>query len=159
MQTDIDNFLTALAPFESNDQFDPGTLEVCYRKIMTDLVGTNITHGDFYIAPELFENEMQKGEFTLPAGYTLIPDLFLFKVVKGKNYIPAPDPDFIIRFPKERTDYTNFIEQTVGSMLARRALYEMQFDKIDRAKIYIRKIKKDYPDYILPTGLDEVLEK
>ena len=46
---------------------------------MTDLVGTNINNGDFYIAPELFENEMQKGEFTLPTGYTLVPDLFLFQ--------------------------------------------------------------------------------
>jgi hypothetical protein len=159
MRTDVNNFLTAVAPFESNDKFDPNLLEVYYRKILTDLVGTNINNGDFYIAPELFENEMQKGEFTLPSGYTLVPGLFLFKVVKGNNYIPAPDPNFIIRFPKERTDYINFIEQTVGSMLARRALYEMQFDKIDRAKIYTMKIKKDFPNYILPQGLAEVLDK
>jgi hypothetical protein len=158
MHIDVNNFLTALAPFESNDKFDPGLLEACYRKIMTDLVGTNINNADFYIGPELFENEMQRGEFTLPAGYTLVPDLFLFKVVKGSGYIPAPDPNFIIRFPKVRTEYINFIEQTVGSMLARRALYEMQFDKIDRAKIYIRKIKNDLPDYILPPGLADVLE-
>jgi hypothetical protein len=159
MRIDVNNFLTAVAPFESNDKFDPNLLEVYYRKILTDLVGTNINNGDFYIAPELFENEMQKGEFTLPSGYTLVPGLFLFKVVKGNNYIPAPDPNFIIRFPKERTDYINFIEQTVGSMLARRALYEMQFDKIDRAKIYTMKIKKDFPNYILPQGLAEVLDK
>ena len=148
-----------MAPFESNDQFDPGLLEAYYRKILTDLVGTNISNGNFYVAPELFENEMQRGEFTLPAGYTLVPDLFLFKVVKGTDYVPAPDPNFIIRFPKVRTEYINFIEQTVGSMLARRALYEMQFDKIDRAKIYIKKIKNDLPNYILPQGLADVLGK
>jgi hypothetical protein len=159
MRTDVNNFLTAVAPFESNGKFDPDLLEFCYRKIMTDIVGTNIKNGDFYIAPELFENEMQKGEFTLPEGYTLVPELFLFKVVKGKDYVPAPAPNFIIRFPKERNDYINFIEQTVGSMLARRALYEMQFDKFDRAKMYIKKIKKDFPNYILPPGLAEVLEK
>jgi hypothetical protein len=159
MRTDVNNFLTAVAPFESNDQFDPGLLEAYYRKILTDLVGTNISNGNFYVAPELFENEMQRGEFTLPAGYTLVPDLFLFKVVKGTDYVPAPDPNFIIRFPKVRTEYINFIEQTVGSMLARRALYEMQFDKIDRAKIYIKKIKNDLPNYILPQGLADVLGK
>ena len=159
MRNDVNNFLTAVAPFESNDIFDPGLLEICYRKIMTDLVGTNIKSGNFYIAPELFENEMQKGEFTLPSGYTLVPDLFLFKVIKGKDYITAPDPNFRIRFPKERNDYINFIEQTVGSMLARRALYEMQFDKFDRAKIYIKKIKSDFPNYVLPAGLDDVLGK
>jgi hypothetical protein len=159
IQPDVNNFLTAVAPFESNDKFDPNLLEADYRKIMTGLVGTNVDKGNFYIAPELFEGEMQRGEFTLPAGYTLVPDLFLFKVVKGNNYIPAPDPNFIIRFPKRRTDYINFIEQTVGSMLARRALYEMQFDKLDRAKIYIKKIKDSFPNYVLPQGLDDVLGK
>lgn len=159
IQPDVNNFLSAVAPFESNDKFDPNLLEADYRKIMTGLVETNIDKGNFYIAPELFEGEMQRGEFALPAGCTLVPDLFLFKVVKGNNYIPAPDPNFIIRFPKHRTDYINFIEQTVGSMLARRALYEMQFDKLDRAKIYIKKIKSDFPNYVLPPGLDDVLGK
>ena len=68
------------------------------------------------------------------------------------DYIPAPDPNFIIRFPKERNDYINFIEQTVGSMLARRALYEMQFDKIDRAKIYIKKIKERFSKLYFAAG-------
>jgi hypothetical protein len=71
MHTDVNNFLSAVAPFESNDTFDPSLLEVCYRRIMTNLVGTNADSSNFYIAPELFENEMQKGEFTLPACYTL----------------------------------------------------------------------------------------
>jgi hypothetical protein len=159
MRPYVYNFLSAVAPFESNDKFAPDILEQDYRNVMTNLVSTNVNNSNFYIAPELFENEMQRGEFILPAGYTLVPDLFLFKVVKGKEYVPAPDPNFIIRFPKERTDYINFIEQTVGSMLARRALYEMQFDKFDRAKIYIKKIKSSFPNYILPAGLDDVLGK
>ncbi len=159
MQPDVDAFKTALAPFESGGQFDPNLLETLYRRIMTDLIATNIDKRPFYIAPELFEVEMQKGMFTLPKGYTLVPDLFLFKVVKGNKYVPAADPNFKIRFPKERNYYINFIEQNVGTMLARRALYEMQFDKIDRAKLYIKKLKSDFPDYVLPQGLAEVLEK
>lgn len=159
MQPDVDAFKTALAPFESGGQFDPNLLETLYRRIMTDLIATNIDKREFYIAPELFEVEMQKGMFTLPKGYTLVPDLFLFKVVKGNKYVPAADPNFKIRLPKERNYYINFIEQNVGTMLARRALYEMQFDKIDRAKLYIKKLKSDFPDYELPKGLAEVLEK
>ncbi|MCL5029848.1 MAG: DUF2723 domain-containing protein [Bacteroidetes bacterium] len=159
MQPDVNAFTEALAPFESGGQFDPNLLETLYRKIMTDLVATNIDKRPFYIAPELFEVEMQKGMFTLPKGYTLVPDLFLFKVVKGNGYVPAPDPNFKIRLPREKNSYINFIEQNVGTMLARRALYEMQFDKIDRAKIYIKKLKSDFPDYELPKDLAEVLEK
>ena len=159
MHDDVNDFLQAVAPFESKGKFDPTLLEYTYRKIMTDLVATNISKRQFFIAPELFENEMQRGQFTLPPGYTLVPDLLLFKVVKGNSYVPAPDPNFEIRFPKHGTVYTNFIQNTIGSMLARRALYEMQFDKIDRAKIYIRKIKNDLPGYILPQQLEQVLER
>jgi hypothetical protein len=42
-------------------------------------------------------------------------------------------------------------------MLARRALYEIQYDKIDRARIYIKKIKGDFPGYVLPAGLGQVI--
>ncbi len=159
MKEDVNDFLHAVAPFESKGKFDPNLLEYTYRKIMTDLVATNIAKRSFYVAPELFENEMQRGEFTLPEGYTLVPDLLLFKVVKGNAYVPAADPNFKISFPAAGTTYTNNIQNFVGSMLARRALYEMQFDKLDRAKIYIKKIKKDLPGYVLPQGLAQVLEK
>lgn len=159
MKPDVNSFLQALIPFESGGNFNSNLLETYYRKIMTDLVATNIDKRNYYISPELFENEMQKGQFVLPKGYTLVPDLLMFKVVKGNQYVPAPDPNFVIRFPKKRNFYINFIESQAGSMLARRALYELQYDKIDRAKIYVKKIKKDFPDYALPEGLAEVLQK
>ncbi len=159
MKNDVEGFLNAVAPFESGANYDPNIIEMHYRKVMTDIVAKNIVSRSVYIAPELFENEMQKGEFALPQGYTLVPDLFMFKVVKGNGYIPAGNPDFSIRFPPESNHYTRMIENFVGSMLARRALYEMQYDKVDRAKLYIKKIKDSCPDYILPQGIAEVLEE
>ena len=159
MKEDVNLFLKALAPFENGEKFNPNLLERLYRKLMTDLVGTNINRKSLYVAPELFEKEMQKGEFTLPKGYTLVPSLLLFKVVKGNQYVPAPNPNFTIRFPKDGNEYTKFIMNIVASMLARRALYEMQFNKIDRAKLYVKKIKSTIPDYNLPPGLEEILKK
>ncbi len=153
----VNKFLAALKPFENDQPYNPALLEKRYRELMTGLVSANITKRDFYVGPELFENEMQRGEFVLPPGYTLVPDLFLFKVVKGKKYIPAANPDFKIRFPQNKNHYTKFIENIVGTMLTRRALYEMQYDKIERAKIYIQKIKNDLPDYKIPQGLEQVL--
>ena len=159
MTKNVDNFKTAVAPFESGGNFNPDLLEEYYRKVMTGLVASNIDKHDFYVAPELFDNEMQKGEFSLPQGYTLVPELFLFKVVKGSGYVSAPDPNFTIRFPHNKNKYMLNIERLAGSMLARRAIYEMQFDKLDRARLYIRKIKQTFPDYKIPRGLDRVLEK
>ncbi len=159
LHTEVNLFLDALKPFESGGNFDSQLLERLYQGIMTGLVETNIHTKDVYIGPELFENEMQKGQFRLPAGYTLVPELFLFKVAKGNAYVPAPDPNFKLRLPEDQNDYSRFIENTVGSMLARRALYEMHYDKVERARIYINKIKQDFPDYRIPESLLNVIEK
>ncbi len=159
IQPTLEQFLIALKPFEQSKMFDANLLETLYRKIMTDLVATNADKRTYYIGAELFENEMQRGEFSLPTGYYLVPDLFFFKVVKTQDYVPAKDPVYSIRFPKKRDTYIDFIERVCGSMLVRRALYEMQFDKIDRAKIYIMKLQKDFPAYPIPKGLAEVIEK
>jgi hypothetical protein len=159
MQDGNSFLLNDVSPFEKEVKFDNGAPEKYNFKILNDSIVKNISKHDIFITPELFDIEMQKGEFNLPKGYTLVPEIFNFKVVKGNNYVPAPDPNFILRLPKKRNYYINFIESNVGSMLARRALYEMQFDKIDRAKLYIKKIKTDFPDYFLPAGLEQVLER
>ncbi|MGA8263487.1 MAG: hypothetical protein WB779_03510, partial [Ignavibacteriaceae bacterium] len=159
MKTDVNNFLTAVAPFERDENFNSSVIEYAYEAVMTKLISSNIDKVSCYIGPELFENEMQKGEFKLPAGYTIVPDLFLFKVTNQKHYIPAADPDFELRLPEHRGTYVKMIENFVGGMLARRALYEMQFDKIDRAKLYINKIITSLPDYTLPKQLIDVLSK
>lgn len=158
VQSDITQFLEALAPFEKGKVYNAELIERLYRNLMTKLVTSNIDRHPFYIAPELVENEMTRGEFSLPKGYYLVPDIFLFKVTKSNEYIPARDPDFTIRFPKNRNHYTDFIENMIGSMLVRRALYEMQFDKISRAKIYINKIKHDLPHFQIPINLGEVFK-
>lgn len=126
---------------------------------MTNLISTNAEKKDIYISPEIVEIEMQKGEFILPQGYTVVPDNMLFRVVKGNEYLPVPDPNFKIRFPRTRTKYIDFMENSVGTMLARRALYEIQYNRIERAKIYIKKIKEEFPNYNIPSELLEATEK
>ena len=124
---------------------------------MTGLVETNIDERDFYIAPELYQNEMQRGEFNLPQGYTLVPDNLLFKVVKGDEYVPASDPDFEIRFSDKKNYYLERIENFTGFMLLNRVNYELQNGKVERAKVYMRKLKKILPDYTIPVTLKNVL--
>ena len=158
MQEDVNNFKEALIPFERGEKdYNANLLETLYRKIMTDLVATNVIDRSFYIAPELYENEMQRGEFLLPKGYTLVPDLLLFKVVKGNEYVPTKNLDFKIRFGKEKNYYINIIERFVGTMLARRAMYELQFGKTERAKIYAEKIRDDLPGFSMPNVIKNLL--
>jgi len=64
--------------------------------------------------------------------------------------VPAPDPNFIISIPENRNKYIDFIEQAAGVMLSFRAAYELQFNKPERAKVFIEKVKKDFPKYQIP---------
>jgi len=156
MTNDVNRFKQALIPFERSENFNSNLLERLYRKLMNDLVANNIEERDYYIAPEIIEQEMQKGEFVLPEGYKLVPDLLLYKVVKGNEYIPAVDPDFEIRISDKRNYYIDKIEYFVGSMLARRAMYELQNDRMERAKVYLKKIRKDLPNFTIPVTLRNI---
>ena len=157
IENEIDQFLLALQPFERSENFDANKLENLYRTIMSKLVTTNFDKRDFYIAPELVEQEMKRGEFALPPGYSLVPDLFLFKVVKGNEYVSAADPDFTIRFPEKRNHYIDSIEKFVGTILSNRAAYEIRFGKSDRAKIYVQKIISDLPNFKIPAQLQRIV--
>ena len=157
MKPDVNNFLESIRPFERDEPFNANVIEKNYRAVMQDIVLTNFEKYSIYIAPELFENEMQRGEFTLPEGYSLVPDLFLFRVVKDKKYYPANPPDFRLRLPSNRDRYILNMENIIGTMLTRRALYEMQYDKVDRARLYLKKIKESLPDYVIPSGLESAI--
>lgn len=159
MQTETKNFLTAVAPFERDENYNPTVIENAYQAFMTKLVSSHINKSSFYIGPEIFENEMQHGGFRLPAGYTIVPDIFLFRITNKSQYIPAADPNFQLRLPEHRNNYVKLMENLLGSMLARRALYEMQFDKVGRAKLYIKKAISSLPDYTVPQALLNVLRK
>ena len=157
IQPDVAMFLKGLQKFERSEKYDAQFLETYYKKVMTGIVEANASHRPFYIGIELFEREMQEKSFSLPAGYTLVPDLFYFRVVKSNEYVPAKDPDFTIRQPRFDSEYSSSIKEIICSMLVRRALYEMQFDKRERAIVYIKKIRQDFPDYAIPQGLAEVI--
>jgi hypothetical protein len=158
VRNEIDQFLISLQPFERSEIFDANRLETLFRTIMTNLVKTNVNERDYFIAPEVVDQEMKKGEFKLPAGYTLVPHLFFYKVVEGNEYVPAPDPDFQIRIASNRNYYIDTIEKMVGQMLSNRAYYEVQHGRSDRAKIYLKKILNDLPGFKLHPALQEVLK-
>ncbi|MCX6170384.1 MAG: DUF2723 domain-containing protein [Ignavibacteriales bacterium] len=159
LDEDISNFLNVLRPFERSEKFEPDLIEKYYRTIMTDLISENIAKRNYYIGLELVQNEIRNSEFTLPEGYQIVPYLFLFKVVKGNDYVPAPDPNFTIRFPQNKNKYINFIENAAATMLIYRTAYELQFNKPERARVYFNKVKKDFPDYQIPYDIESRLSQ
>lgn len=157
VKPEVNQFIEALKPFEREENFNANLLENLFRKIMTGLISTNISQHDYFIAPELIDGEMKRGEFQLPAGYTLVPYLFLFKVVNTNEYVEAPLPNYNIRFENRNDKYIVALKGFLSSMLIRRALYELQFNKIERAKIYTKKVLADFPDITLPPALTNMM--
>lgn len=157
VKSEVDQFTEALKPFEREEQFNANLLESLFRKIMTGLVSTNIEKHEYFIAPEVVDGEMKRGEFLLPEGYTLVPHLFLFKVVNSGDYVEAPLPEYKIRFNDNEDKYITSLKGFVASMLVRRAMYEMQFNKTERAIIYAKKVAIDFPSVTLPPALSKLV--
>lgn len=157
IRKDIEPFLEALKPFERNENYNANLLESLFRRLMTNFVTVNIDKREFYIGPEIVQNEMQRGEFSLPEGYFLVPHLFMYKVAKQQKYLSAPDPEFKIRLPEKKDNYATAIENFIGTMLVNRAFYELQYNKTERAKLYVRKIANDLPGYRVPPQLQNLL--
>ncbi len=109
-----------------------------------------------YLTPEMVRDELPKGEFKMGKGEEIIPDQLLFKVVKTKDYVPAGDPNFLIRFPEEHSALVNYIEEMVGSMLVNRIRYELSYQKYERAKIYLMKLISDCPFYPVPDDIKKI---
>lgn len=157
VKPEVDQFIEALKPFEREEQYNANLLENLFRKIMTGLVSTNIDKQDYFIAPEIIDEEMKRGEFQLPAGFTLVPHLLLFKIVNTSDYVEAPLPDFKIRYDNRADKYITSLKGFVASMLIRRAMYEMQFNKPERAKFYAMKAAADFPNITLPPVLSNLI--
>ena len=159
VKPDVTRFLEALKPFEREETFNSNLLENLFRRIMTGLIATNINKHNYFIAPELVDVEMRQGNFQLPAGYTLVPYLFLFKVVNTNEYVEAPLLNYKIRFENRNDKYIEALKGFLSSMLIRRALYEVKFNKIDEANIYVNKLEVDFPNVALPPELTKLKNK
>ncbi|MFN3695030.1 MAG: hypothetical protein ACK4UV_08470, partial [Ignavibacterium sp.] len=157
IQTEVNLFLDALKPFERKENYNSALLENLYRRIISNMISTNFDKREIYIGPEIFDNEMQRGEVTLPEGYKLVPHLFLFKVVKTDDYVEAPLPEFKLNFSERKDKYQTALNSIVGLMLVRRAYYEMQFNKPDRAKLYLRKVAEEFPNTQIPQQLQSLI--
>lgn len=144
---DIAGFLEAVKPFERDEDYNPTLIEKHYRNIMTGLIRENLKKGPVYLAPELVENEVRRGDLPLPGGTTFVPYGFLYKVVSTIEYVDAPFPDYRLRYTGPESYYKDNISRFVLLGLLNRASYEKEFGYIDKAKKYINKIKQDYPGY------------
>ncbi|AFH48264.1 Hypothetical protein IALB_0552 [Ignavibacterium album JCM 16511] len=116
----------------------------------------NLLKDDYYITFDVFKDYIRKGKFNL-GDKTIIPEGLCFRLSDDKNYsdyYPIPKK---MRFLNKRTIFHEYIYHLTGFMLEARARYEIENGKIDKAKMLLMLIKKDYPDYSISPDLKTYL--
>lgn len=157
IKQELNSFLDALKPFERDEKFDPNIIEKYYREIMKKLISEN-SNRPFYIGFELIQNEMNRGEFSLPEGYKIIPYKYLFKVVRSNDYVQLPSAEIKIRTEGPTNKYTENIKSFVSNMYINRAYYEMSFSKRTELKNILEALKKFNPEINLPENLMSAIQ-
>jgi len=147
LEDEVSTFRRALVPFEREENYNPSLLEEYFRKIMTGLVKKRRDEHPYYIGPEIIDNEMRKGEFSLPPGTTLVPCGLLYKVVSDTSYVDAVVPEINIRWSDKTNRFTENIKQFVSRALINRAIYEQINGYNEKAKMYINIIKREFPGF------------
>ncbi len=109
-----------------------------------------------------FSNEVVRkaieDEVKIPDTLNFVPDLFLFKLKPPYEYTPAPEPNYKIRLPKNETHEKKEIRLLIINMLLNRAIYELEWGNILRSKVYLKKLKEEFPWYELPPDFDQILQ-
>jgi hypothetical protein len=114
---------------------------------------------EYYIGWDIIRDLILKNKFSLNPNQKIIPDILTFKVINNNDYHPASDPLFKIRFQKKRNSDENYYYELITYILESRIRYELSFNKIDRAKLYLNKLSIDFPDFKIPSDLMHIPSK
>lgn len=120
------------------------------------VVNLNLTNRNVYFSAEMIEKVL-RGEVKIPEDLKLVPHRFLFKLVLSGKYEPLEFVDYSFKYPEKSTFYTDEIKNLIKNMLLNRSIYELMNNKIELAQFYLKKIKRDFPDFTLPRDLDSLI--
>lgn len=155
---EADVFKREVVPFEKDLPYAAQVIEGAYKNVMLAILMKNYKGRPVFIAPEVVDKELANKEIELPANIRLVPDLFFYRLTDNDEYIPAADPSYVFESGGIKNIYIEQINALSGAMLLRRAQYELSYNKKQRAKIYIDKVLKDFPDTTVPPELLEAIK-
>ncbi|MEJ5304879.1 MAG: DUF2723 domain-containing protein [Ignavibacteria bacterium] len=135
------------------NKIHPGVIQ-----LRDTVVSLNYSNRSVYFSPEMLKLKLQ-GEVKIPHNYELVPYHFLFKLVPRGNYVEEKQIDYNFDFSKSHLFETREIKNTIINMLLNRAVYELIYGNIEKSKQCLKKLKKDFPEYELPTDLMKILNE
>lgn len=122
------------------------------------VVSLNMNNREVYFSLEMVEMYL-RGEVKISENLELVPVQFLFKLSKRGAYVDSPLLNFEPKFIKPEIQETKEIKEILINMLFNRSIYELVNGKLDKARLYLEKIKKISPEYELPADLQKLLQQ
>jgi hypothetical protein len=138
-QREIDMFLHELYKFEHGLPYNPVEIEKRFVNMINSLIDKNIDERPIYLGPEI--------EPKFGSRYRRVPEGFLFKLYKNKNYVPY-DYSPIDVSNRANDKYSKDLMHIISRMLVSRGIYEYRFKKFDRAKFYFDEALKVDPGLV-----------
>lgn len=96
-------------------------------------------------------SDLKKEHFlSFPDNSLAVPEIYFYHIVFDNKYRPLNDDGYNIRFDNAlKNDYELNIRTLLAFMLEQRIIYELNYNKIERANYYYKKLKKTFPSYNL----------
>jgi hypothetical protein len=135
------------------NRIHPGIIE-----LRDTVVSLSYSNRSVYFSHEMLKLSLQ-GEVKIPENYELVPYHFLFKLVPRSCYVDEKPIDYKFDFSKKHLFETGEIKNIVTNMLLNRAVYELLHGHIEKSKLYLRKLKNNFPDYELSSNLQKILNE
>lgn len=124
--------------------------------LQDSVVNLNLKNRNVYFSAEMLEKVL-RGEVKIPDDLQLVPHYFLFKLVTKEKYEPLEFNDYYFRYPQRSNFYTDEVKNIIRNMLLNRSIYELINGKVELAQLYLKKLKRDFPEYKLPRDLDSLI--
>ena len=159
LQAEQAAFSELVQPFDKGEAFDQPRLEAAFQAITTKIL-LQADKRPVYMAPELVQGELSRGEINLPTGYMLIPENLLYRLVKrGKPYELDGTENMEVSFPEndETNEYAVFIKDFYYQGILWRAMYDHKMSRMERAKKLGLKAKSLKPQKQLPMELAQLV--
>lgn len=123
-----------------------------YRKIqkvnVLDSSRTITKQENIFIGFDVVLNLINKGIIRLPSQSFLVPQPYFYQLKFDNSYHPLDEKEFNIRFNKKPfSPYDAYIYSLIPFMMEQRIIYELRFDKTEKANFYYKQIKYTFRDY------------
>ena len=107
-----------------------------------------IKNNNLYVAFDVVNNLISKGLVFLPPQCALVPEFYFYRLVFDNNYYQIDENNYTIRFNKNSNDeFESYLCTLMAFMLEQRILYELDFNKKERASYFYEKLKKNFSNY------------